>query len=49
LQTEYKFKKLTALLGWGEQISQKVAWNTQLGSGEDELKDCFFTKFSFEI
>jgi hypothetical protein len=42
--TEYKFKKLTALLGLrGEQISQKVAWNTQLGSiGEDELKKTAF-------
>ncbi len=42
--TEYKFKKLTALLGLrGEQITQKVAWNTQLGSiGEDQIKKTAF-------
>jgi hypothetical protein len=42
--TEYKFKKLTALLGLrGEQITQKVAWNTQLGSiGEDQLEKTAF-------
>jgi hypothetical protein len=41
--TEYKLKKLTALLGLrGEHFSES-SLNTQLGSiGEDELKDCFF-------
>jgi hypothetical protein len=34
--TEYKLKKLTAVLGLrGEQITQK--WNTQLGAIEDQL------------
>jgi TonB-dependent receptor len=42
--TEYKFKKLTALLGLrGEAITQKVAWNTQLGAiGEDQLEKTAF-------
>jgi hypothetical protein len=31
--TEYKLKKLTAVLGLrGEQITKKVQWNTQLGA-----------------
>jgi hypothetical protein len=28
--TEYKFKKLSGVLGLGEETTQKVAWNTQL-------------------
>ncbi|CAM2821059.1 TonB-dependent receptor [Flavobacterium frigoris] len=42
--TEYKFKKLTAVLGLrGEQITQKVQWNTQLGAiGEDQLEKTAF-------
>jgi TonB-dependent receptor len=42
--TEYKLKKLTALLGLrGEAITQKVAWNTQLGAiGEDQLEKTAF-------
>jgi hypothetical protein len=42
--TEYKFKKLTAVLGLrGEQITQKVSWNTQLGAiGEDKLEKTAF-------
>ena len=42
--TEYKFNKLTAVLGLrGENITQKVVWNTQLGDiGEDELKKTAF-------
>jgi hypothetical protein len=30
--TEYKLKKLTAVLGLRGQITQKVQWNTQLGA-----------------
>jgi hypothetical protein len=42
--TEYKLKKLTAVLGLrGEQITQKVQWNTQLGAiGEDQLDKTAF-------
>ena len=42
--TEYKLKKLTAVLGLrGEQITQKVQWNTQLGSiGQDQLDKTAF-------
>jgi TonB-dependent receptor len=40
INTEYKFKKLTAILGLrAESITQKVDWNTQLGgTGSDELE-----------
>jgi hypothetical protein len=42
--TEYKLKKLTAVLGLrGEKITQKVQWNTQLGAiGEDQLDKTAF-------
>jgi len=42
--TEYKFNKLTAVLGLrGEQISQKVSWYTQLGgTGNDKLEKTAF-------
>jgi TonB-dependent receptor len=42
--TEYKFKKLSAVLGLrGEKITQKVAWNTQLGAiGADQLDKTAF-------
>ena len=44
VNTEYKFNKLTAVLGLrGEQITQKVSWNTQLGSiGKDKLEKTAF-------
>jgi hypothetical protein len=44
LNTEYKFNKLTTLLGLrGEQISQKVQWYTQLGdAGNDKLEKTAF-------
>ena len=44
IQAEYKFNKLTASLGLrGENITQKVKWDTQLGSiGNDKLD-----KFAF--
>ncbi|MBP2283945.1 hypothetical protein H4V97_002263 [Flavobacterium sp. CG_23.5] len=44
VNTEYKFKKLTAVLGLrGEQITQKVSWNTQLGAiGNDKLEKTAF-------
>ncbi|UQD55326.1 TonB-dependent receptor [Flavobacterium sp. K5-23] len=40
INTEYKFEKLTAVLGLrAESISQKVDWNTQLGgTGNDKLE-----------
>jgi hypothetical protein len=42
--TEYKLNKLTAVLGLrGENITQKVVWNTQLGDiGEDQLNKTAF-------
>ena len=42
--TEYKLNKATAVLGLrGENITQKVVWNTQLGDiGEDQLKKTAF-------
>jgi hypothetical protein len=41
--TEYKFKNLVVLGLRGEAITQKVAWNTQLGAiGEDELNKTAF-------
>lgn len=44
VNTEYKFNKLTAVLGLrGEQITQKVSWNTQLGAiGNDKLEKTAF-------
>jgi hypothetical protein len=44
VNTEYKFNKLTALLGLrGESISQKVDWYTQLGGiGNDKLDKIAF-------
>lgn len=44
VNTEYKFDKLTALVGLrGEQISQKVNWYTQLGGiGNDKLEKTAF-------
>lgn len=44
LNTEYKFDKLTAIVGLrGEQISQKVDWYTQLGGiGNDRLEKTAF-------
>jgi hypothetical protein len=32
--TEYKFKKLTAVLSRGKILLKKVVWNTQLGDIE---------------
>ncbi|MDD2985416.1 TonB-dependent receptor [Flavobacterium sp.] len=45
LNTEYKFEKLTALVGLrGEYIFQSVKWNTQLepSGGKDELEKIAF-------
>ena len=44
LNTEYKFNKLTAIVGLrGEQITQKVNWYTQLGGiGNDKLEKTAF-------
>ncbi len=44
INAEYKFKKLTTVLGFRtEQISQKVNWDTQLGDvGNDNLEKTAF-------
>jgi outer membrane receptor protein involved in Fe transport len=41
--TEYKLKKLTAVLGLRGEQTTKVQWNTQLGAiGEDQLDKTAF-------
>jgi len=51
LNTEYKFKKLTTVIGLrGEGISQRVSWDTQLGDkGRDRLiKNAFLPSLTMK-